>query len=380
MEITLDGRMILPQMIGVGRYLLGLVKALPGAIETSAGDDHLTLWLQSGLPPDHPAWGLAGERVTVRALSLAHMQLRQQWIVPGELRRHPPDLFHYPHFDLPWAVPGRVIATIHDLKYIARPDFFPEQGRIKRLLILLLMRFTVRRSRKIIAVSQNTKIEMQRWLQVESHKVAVISEGVDEKFFSKPGPEAVADFLQRYRLAEPYILFVGERRPHKNLIGLIKAFAILRRMVARPVQLVLAGKSYAGYTAPERTAKELGLAGEVRFLDYVPEADLPLLYHACESLALLSHYEGFGLPILEAMAAGKPVVAADNSSLAEVGGPAAIYVQAEQPEMAAAALRQMLTDRAMRASCIAAGLERARQFSWERCASATLSLYHEALR
>jgi glycosyltransferase involved in cell wall biosynthesis len=374
MHIVIDGRMILPEMTGVGRYIIELTHAL----RDLPGQDTFDVWLQSGLPANHPAWRLEGEHVSVRRLPLAHMELRQQWILPAELRRTHPDLFHYPHFDLPFGVPGKVIANIHDLKYIARPEFFPQTGRIKQLVMLGMMSFTVRRASRVIAVSENARQDIIRRLGALPEKVRVIYHAVNERYFSLPKPATLDDFCRRYHLDNPYLLFVGERRPHKNISGLIQAFNLFRHISPRPYELIIAGKPYAGYQEPERLVEQLGLNGKVRFVDYIPDEDLPLFYRCAEAFALLSYYEGFGLPVLEALASGTPVVCAGATSLPEVCGQAGLLVDPTNPEQAALALAQVISGGERREELVTRGTTWARQFTWEKCAAQTVELYHEA--
>ena len=375
MRIVIDGRMILPQMSGIGRYLISLSRAL-----RDLGDDtSFELWLQEDLSIDHPARKLAGENFQVRVLPVKHMSLSGQWQIPFEAARAHADLLHFPHFDLPWATPGRVVATIHDLKYIAHPEYFPQFEDAKRLAMQIMMSFTCRRAQRVICVSKFTAQDLHERLGAPLHNLRVIPHGVEERFFTPAPPDAIQELRQRFHLDQPFLLFVGERRPHKNLIGLLKAFAIFKRMTNQPYQLVIAGRSHADYKEPEKIAKQFGLSNSICFLDYVAEFDLPLLYQAAEAFILLSYYEGFGLPILEAMAGGAPVVAANCTALPEVVGEAGLLVDPNNPEQAAEALCQIISGGAQREQMIALGRERARQFTWERCAQKTLEIYREAL-
>ena len=230
MQIVIDGRMILSHMTGVGRYVLGLTEALAKL----PGDARYELWLSSRLPAGHPAWKMGTERLDVRQLPLGHMDPRQQWKVPLELRRRRPDLFHYPHFDLPWLTPGRIVATIHDLKYLAKPNFFSDFGRARRLIMLTMMRFTIRRADRIIAVSHCTRRDLIDRLGAAPEKIRVIPEGVEERFFRRTQTTELDQVRQRYGLNKPYLLCVAERRPHKNLPGLLHAFHRFRRAAPVP--------------------------------------------------------------------------------------------------------------------------------------------------
>jgi glycosyltransferase involved in cell wall biosynthesis len=375
MKIVIDGRMILPYMTGVGRYILGL---LPALLRTGP-ELELELLLQKDLPVEHVVRNLTEERLHLEFLAIPHMNLRSQWIIPYALARSRSDLFHYPHFDLPWFTPGPIVSTIHDLKYIARPDYFVHRGRSRRLTIRLMMIHTCRRSYRVIVDSNSTAQDLSHYLGVTSSKIRSIPLGLDRRFSQDIPPPVLERFRRKYALDHPYLLFVGERRPHKNLVGLIEAFALFRRMVNQPYQLVIVGKRYSDYQVPEQVALKRDLVNQVRFIDYLPDEDLPALYRSADAFVLLSFYEGFGLPVLEAMASGIAVVASDRTSLPEVVGEAALLVSPDDPEQVALSLRQVIPGGELREPCIAAGLEHARGFTWERCARLTLDVYREAL-
>lgn len=375
MKIVIDGRMILAEMSGVGRYLVSLCS------ELKAGQDGnvYELWLQDGLPRTHPVWALQGGRLSLRTLPLRQMSLAGQARIPLELRRAQPDLLHYPHFDLPFAAPGPLVATIHDLKYIARPDFFPKMGWSKRWLIRQMTLNTCRRAKRVICDSQAAADDLQNRLGVPAQKLRVVPLGVEQRFFQRIGAAELNAYRQKMGLERPYLLFVGERRPHKNLPGLLAAFKLFRQESGCNYALVIAGKRYSDYNRPEQMVAEMNLQDQVRFLEYVPDDELPYLYQGAQALALVSFYEGFGLPILEAMASGLAVVAADCASLPEVTGPAGLLVAADDPQGIARALRQAAQPGAEQDRLIAAGLERARSFSWEACARQTAQIYEEAM-
>jgi len=375
-RIAIDGRLILPQMSGIGRSLIGLGGALA---RQSADDLTFELWLQAGLPEDHPVRRLASPNLRLVELPAAHMSLRAQARLPLEALRRRPDLYHYPHFDLPWAVPGRVVVTIHDLKYLANRDFFPTQSRLRRLAVALLTRFACRRAARVLCPSAFTAHDLTARLGVPVEKLRPTPHGVEPRFFERLSPAELRGFRRRRGLEQPYILYVGERRPHKNLPGLIQAYARFSAGQPAPPRLVIAGRPYADYRAPEALVERLGLGDRTLFIDYAQENELPALYQAASLFCLLSLYEGFGLPILEAMASGTPTIAAACAALPEVAGEAACLVSPSDPEQTAEAFARLLPDSAERDRAAARGLERARQFTWERCASLTSAAYREAL-
>lgn len=382
MRIVIDGRLILPAMTGIGRYLLNLIPALA---ELAVGEQ-IEVWLQKDLPAAHPAWKLAlpgpaqTARIQLRSLPYRHMSPAGMALLPLDIQRAHPDLLHYPHFDLPPLVPGRVVSTLHDLKYLARPGLFVGLGKTRRLIIRLLARHTARRSQRLIAVSQYTASDAVRLLDADPRKLRVIPHGVEPRFYQPGVPGEIDALRARYGLADAYILFVGERRPHKNLPGLIQAFAHFQRLTPIAYQLVIAGKRYGDYQAPEKLVEHLGLASQVRFIEALPDQDLPALLRGAAACALLSLYEGFGLPLLEAMASGTPVVASNLASLPEVAGAAALLVPPDDPLQAAEALKQAVEAGSPREQLIQRGRRRAREFTWQRCAEQTYRVYREAAR
>jgi glycosyltransferase involved in cell wall biosynthesis len=376
MRVIIDGRLIVPHMTGVGRYLLGLCHGLAalGYAET------FELWLQSSLPSNHPAWELGKSGILLKRTHYAHMSPYGQLRLPLDLLRASPDLLHYPHFDLPWLTPGRIVVTIHDLKYVAYPRFFPRLGQLRSLVIRVMTMYALRRAQLAIVDSAATARDAQQLLKASPQKLRIVPLGVEARFFVQQDAKELEHLLHRYRISQPYILFVGERRPHKNLRGLLQAFAHFLRMSPTPCQLVIAGQRYAPYQEPEQIAETLSIADHVRFLEHVSDFDLPGLYRAASAFVLLSYYEGFGLPVLEAMASQTPVVVSNRASLPEVAGDAAWIVSPDDAEQAVQALYAAIFDEALRSERIQRGLAWARQFTWENTARLTYQIYQEALR
>jgi len=373
MKIIVDARLILPQQTGIGRYLIGLIQA----ISNLSGSDEFEIWVQDNLPSDHQIWSFQSSRVKLHQLPVAHMSVRQQWAIPLKVKRTPHNVFHYPHFDLPFATPGKTVVTIYDLKYIVHPDFFPQLARVKRLVMKIMMAFAVRRAQRVITISNNSLNDIIQQFRIPSEKIRVTYLGVASRYFIKSDTTIIEAYRRRFSRQDPFILFVGERRPHKNIIGVIQSFKTFITMSPKPYQLVIAGKPYADYHEPERLAESLGLADRIHFIDSPPDGDIHLLFQSAEALLLLSRYEGFGLPLLEAMASGTPVIASNTTSLPEVIGDAGIVVPVDDPDITAEALQQIVKGGDKREMCIARGYERARQFTWERCAQQTINIYRE---
>jgi glycosyltransferase involved in cell wall biosynthesis len=376
MKIAIDARMIQPYETGVGRYLIKLAQLLPDI----PGNETYHFIISKSLPADHPIKKINHPRLKLQATNLKTLDVRSQWEVPRELIASKPALFHNPHFDLPFLVPGKAVITIHDLKYIAHPDYFPNIGRIKRFLMWSMMFFAVRRAKMVIAVSENTRMDIIRYLNADPRKIKVTHLGVDSKQFQSQNDDQLANSSPSLPFDNPYLLFVGERRPHKNIVGLIQAFDRFRLLVEKPYHLVIAGMKYGEYDEPESVVEQYKLQDLVHFLDYIPDDDLPDLYKAAQAVVFLSHYEGFGLIPLEAMAAGVPVVAANTTSLPEAVGDAGILVPPGDYERVARAICDVIPGGIHRQGCIARGIERVKQFSWEENAHSTLEVYREALQ
>jgi len=271
------------------------------------------------------------------------------------------------------------IITVHDLiRYfdLKGPGTFIHQPNLRDRFYLSLDYRGVEKATRIIAVSQATKHDLVKHLDIPEERISVIYEGIDHRLF-KPTSRRLVDY--------PYLLFVGSEHPRKNLARLLKAFFILKRERRfKDLKLLKVGKA-GGPEAEFRkhtlqVINELNIPRDVVFTDYVPEEDLPAYYSSAECFILPSLYEGFGLPPLEAMACGCPVIVSNVASLPEVTGEAAIKVNPYDTDSIASTLRQVLTDGYLIRELISKGLERARQFSWEKAARETMEVYQSVER
>jgi glycosyltransferase involved in cell wall biosynthesis len=287
------------------------------------------------------------------------------------MARRPPDLLFIPAHVLPIVHPRRSVVTVHDLGYL----FYPEAHRLlDRLYLDLSTRYNARAASHLIADSSATKRDLIERYGIKPDKITVVYPGYDEATFQPVKDEAAIEAVKaRYGIAGDYILFVGTLQPRKNLARLIEAFADCRLPIA-DCRLVIAGKKGWLYEEIFQQVEELGLEGSVVFTDYVPEGDLPALLSGARLFVFPSLYEGFGLPVLEAMACGTPVVCSSASSLPEVVGDAAVLVDPMDVKGLAMAIERVLGDEELRAKLIEHGFEQAKKFSWERCARETLDV------
>ncbi|MCW5853059.1 MAG: glycosyltransferase family 4 protein [Anaerolineae bacterium] len=357
---------------GINRYISALLTHLPQAgpqFETLAfvGEARLRDAPPPGLRLAYPLWPTANRR----AARIAWEQLAQ----PVALWREGIDLVHGLAYALPLLRTARGVVTVHDLSFLLYPAAF---NRVNRLYLAAITRQSVRRAQAVIADSANTRADLIRLLGVPTDKVVAIPLGVDPQY-APPLPQQVAAFRQRQGLPDRFILYLGTLEPRKNLPMLVRAYAELRRADPAAPKLLLAGGAGWRYAPLLGLVEELGLKDSILFPGYVPQADLPLWYAAAEVLAYPSLYEGFGLPPLEAMACGTPVVVSTASSLPEVVGDAGLLVPSHDSAALAHALNRLLTEADLRAEMRARGLDRAAQFTWLRTAQMTADVYERVL-
>jgi len=364
MRIGIDARLWGEPRSGIGRYTRTLVEALI----RQEPDQHWALYL------DRAAEGIPAGAVT-RCLPWPQRLVWTLWAAPRALRADPVDVFHgVTGFELPVGVPGRLVTTVHDLVPLRWPALVP---RRHRWAVRCLLGGALRRAARVIAVSEATRAELLARYRLAPEKVRVIHEAADPRFGPAAAPARSA-VRARYGLRAPYVLFLGLLEPKKNVGALLGAVARLRAQGAwGPTELVVAGAAGWGPDTG-RAARRLGLDGVTRFLGPVPDADLPALYGEALAFVFPSLWEGFGLPVLEAMAAGTPVVASNRGALPEVTAGAALLVD-PRPAPLAEALGTILGDPGLQARLREAGLTRAAAFSWDRTAAQTLAVYREAL-
>jgi glycosyltransferase involved in cell wall biosynthesis len=370
--------------VGLSAYL-----AHEGADYRSAGVSVYTQQLVTRLPaaapqnqyvafvgPDSPPFDDV-ERVQTR-LPTYRPEVRIGWEQTGlviEAARHGVDLLHGTVNVLPAARRRPSVVTIHDLSFLVTPRTLP---RAKSLYLRYAVRLSARIAQRIIAVSRSTKRDLVESLGVSPEKIDVVYPGVDERFRPLSEDEKTS-FRTGLTEGRPYILHVGTVQPRKNVDVLIRAFARLKAEAHIPHLLLLAGARGWMYDSVFRMVTDLGLQADVRFADYVAPKDLPLWYNCADVFAYPSAFEGFGLPVLEAMACGLPVVTSASSSLLEVAGDAAITVEPGSDEALAQGVGRILNDERLRQRLRSAGLDRASDWTWDATARATAEVYRRTV-
>lgn len=357
MILGIDGRLAnAKRPAGAGHYCREVLRAL---CAMDAG-----LWLHVYLD-EEPVPELPVRRDRIRVLPRAPYWTHR--ILAAELRKRPPDVFFSPIAQVPWRCPCPSLVSVLDLAAWSHPRHFPWR---KRTMMRLQASHAIRTAGHLVAISQSTAAELTRRFAVPATRCSVALPGCGDRFFS-PAPPAPGTIVSG--LPESYVLYLGQVQPRKNLLRLIAAFErVLKAHPALPHHLVLAGGLGWQNDGIYRAAFGSAVADRIQFLDYVPDEQVPTLLAGADVLALVSLWEGFGLPALEAMAAGTAVLASNCSSLPEVVGDAGVLVDPEDVDGMADGLGQLLLDEALRARCVEQGRERAQAFTWERTASAIL--------
>lgn len=303
--------------------------------------------------------------------------LREQVVLSWRLLRLHLDLYHATHYVLPLITPRRVVVTIHDIIHLLYPEFLP--NRLAFVYAQRMIRRSLIRSDRVVADSQNTKSDLMDYFEVDGRKIRRIYPGVAERFLVELPEEEIARELERFDISRPYLLFVGNPKPHKNLDTVVQAYG---RALARggfDADLVcVGGRDGANFKIRER-ARQLGLADRVRLVGHVDDGSLPALYQGATLFLYPTLYEGFGLPVVEAMASGVPVITSHNSALREVAEGYAELVDPLEIDAIAEAIHHCMVDGGHRASLAELGRRRAKDFRWRRTAEQTLEVYMSAL-
>jgi len=373
MRIGIDARMYSTEFTGIGRYVYELTKQLI-AIDTK---NEYVLFMNN---PEYEKFEEPNKRIKKVLVNAHHYSLKEQVSYLFAIYRARLDIMHFTHFNAPIFYKKRSVVTIHDLTL----SFFPGKKMnswFYRTAYNLVLKSAVNHSKKVIAVSENTKSDLIDIVHVNPGKVEVIYEGVGEKFTPRANKEELLTVVKKYGINKDFLLYTGVWRGHKNLVNLIKAFAILREgPEGLDLSLVITGEEDPYYPEVKRTVNELGLEHNVIYTGMVPEDELVALYQSAKIYVFPSLYEGFGLPPLEAMRCGTPVVASKTSCIPEICGENnAIYFDPYDPEDIANSLRRVLLDEGLQEELRGYGLKHSLSFSWEKMAERTLGVYNEVL-
>ncbi|MDQ3916917.1 MAG: glycosyltransferase family 4 protein [Acidobacteriota bacterium] len=371
MHIAIDAHSVGTGLAGNETYAANLVEALAEVDRENGYTVYVTR-------PEAER-RFAGRWPNVRVQkTLPHAPLvRVPFTLSAELRRRPVDLLHVQYTAPPFA-PCPVVATIHDLSFEHLPETFKRRSWMQ---LRLTVRRTARRAAHIIAPSEFTRRDLIETYRLDPERVTAIPLAASPRFRPVEDGGEIGRVRSLYRIGGEYVLAVGSIQPRKNLARLVRAYALLRRERGRSnlPQLVLVGKRAWLYGETLRAIEEEGAGDSVILTGYVSEADLPALYTGALCFAYPSYFEGFGLPPLEAMSCGAPVLAGARTSLPEVVGDAGLLADPFDEGALARALARLIDDDALRAELRARGLRRARSFDWRDTARMTLQVYRRVM-
>ncbi len=373
-HIVIDARR--SQDFGIGTYIRSLVHAL------GIADPHNQYTLivgrdEAGAPKDLP------DNFKIAIYSRNDLDRLDNVAFPVFLRSLRPDLVHIPLNRVPLAMVRPYVVTVHDMSSL----LFEDEGSD---LHMRFRRYRYRRglmrANEVIAVSETTKRDIETLMGIPPAHIHRVYNGLDPAFFAHGNGSDEQEkhrILERYQIQYPFLLYAGNIRPHKNVPRLVEAFAVVRDQLSthpvyKDLRLIIIGDTISQYPSVRQAVIKSRVESVVRFLGFVPFETLRYFYEAATAFVFVSRYEGFGLPPLEAMACGTPVVASNVSSLPEVLGDAAVQVNPTNVFEIARGITEVLLDESLRAALVKCGHEQASRFSWERAAREVLAIYHDA--
>jgi len=387
-RIGIDARFYGPLGKGLGRYTQEIVDNI---INIDKDNDYVIFlgvnnFDEFVIPP---AEALRVKKVKVNVLWYT---LKEQILLPFYFKKERLDLIHFPHFNVPILTMNKFVVTVHDLILTKFPTvrattLSPFIYKLKNLAYRLVIWLALKRAQKVITVSEFTKNDIVDQFHIDPKKIVVTYEGVanlakgnDTLFVRKLDEEGT---LERYKIKDNFLLYIGNAYPHKNLEGLIRVFAAVIKKYPH-LRLVLVGKRDYFYDRVKDYAQSLGLYqndanSPIIFPGYVPDTELEILFKRALFYVFPSLYEGFGLPPLEAMAKGCPVLSSDKSSMPEILGEAAYYFNPDDDAQMMTAIEKMIGDESLRSDLVQKGLIQAKKYNWWECAYATSKIYHTAL-
>jgi glycosyltransferase involved in cell wall biosynthesis len=369
--IGIDARMYGYAQTGIGNYIRHLVND----ITEIDNKNNFVIFLNEEEFDNFP---IKSERIKKVKINSKWYSWKEQLIFPYNLYKEKLDLMHFTHFNSPILYFKKSIVTIHDIT----PYFFPGhkmKSVIRKIGFRLVFWASVKKARKVIAVSNATKKDIVTYFKIKPEKIEVIYEGADQQFRFLEKTEEIESLKHKYQLKKPFLFYTGVWRNHKNLVGLIKAFKLVKEHYQLDINLVLGGKDDPYYPEVRKTWKELGLDQEIIPVGFIDQEELPIFYNAAYAFIIPSFYEGFGLIGLEAMNCGTPVISSNSTSLPEILGEAAVYFDPNKPEEIAEKINLVFKDKVLYNTLRSKGFEQAKKYSWDDMNKKTSKLYQENL-
>jgi glycosyltransferase involved in cell wall biosynthesis len=369
MRIAIDARMMLDRPSGIGTYISELLKNLLLIDKTNS---YFIFTNNKNL-----VCNTAGNAEVIEIKSRP-VSVSEQFVIPGLLIANKIDVFHAPSFVVPFNCPCKTVITLHDLTHIIFKKEFPKRVQWYYNYIL---KHAAKRSSAIITDSNNSKNDIVKYFCINPGHIRTINLGVD-RIYRKIDTEKIEIFKKRFNLSKIFILYNGSKKPHKNVELLLEAFHLSKKKSKIDCLLVITGRrektdKETDFSTIDKKICSLRIEKDVICIGELSSEDLSLLYNAASVFVFPSLYEGFGLPPLEAMACGCPVVVSNISSLPEICGDAALYIDPHNVDSLCDGIQKILSDKNLRNMMIQKGLERVKSFSWDSCARKTLAVYEE---
>lgn len=382
--ICIDARYLFPRMDGIGRYLYNLIDEISTLTELRKDIHFLILEIDEFAEKSPLRFLEKRKNLRFVKMSIFPQTIKNNFL-QFYLRSYHIDLFHYPQFDFPFFMNLPSVVTIHDLNPQIYKNFFRGlKGILKKYASILMNYVALNKASKVIAISKSTKEELVNFYGLKyAKKIEIVCSGVDQKLCDIQKNDFNKNLLETIKSQygfEKYFLYVGNDRPHKNIKNLLRSFRKFKLLNDNNIKFILAGNFvFEGNLKLEEELTKLELQEEV--IHFVPdEEQLICLYLYAEAFLFLSLSEGFGLPILESMALGTPVITSDRSSMKEIGGEAAYLVDPQDIEAITKAMIQIVKFPSSRERLVALGKDQAQKYTWKHCASETLAIYEKILK
>ena len=364
MDIAVEARYLVGNRTGVGRYLLNLLRFLP-----ELSEEH-EYFLYSNRFTEKP---IEHDKINYVELE-GHRLLWKHILLPIEQVKRKFDLVFIPSYSAPLFSFGKTVVTIHDLIATRHPEWTTKNQSFR---FATVVKYAARKANYIIAVSEASRKDILELTGVAQDKVVVVYSGVDEHFQKLPS-EHLIDFTKKYNLQQPFILYVGSIHPRRNIQKLIEAFVHLKKEKQIKHKLILIGLVLQQASQLTKWINDSNIAEDILSVGFVSDEDLVKFYNMADLFIYPSLYEGFGFPVLEAMACGTPVITSNVSSLPEVAGNAAILIDPLNVMEMADSIYRLISNSALRQEFVERGFERCKQFSWRQAAEETLNLFEKA--
>jgi glycosyltransferase involved in cell wall biosynthesis len=350
---------------GIGTYISELMERM---IPADPANQYSLYFAPEDFSCYNYSWGNATKKIN----RSGKYSLREHLTFPFHARREGLDLFFFPHYTKSWWMPCPAVTTVHDLIHLRFPEYLPNP--LAKYYARVIIGRACRSSEVVITGSEATKGDLLELFKIEENKVKVIYNGVDHEIYRPiEDNDRLALFRERHSLSRPFILYVGALKPHKNIPSLLKGYSL--SPLRGDFDLVIATFSGEDREESDKLAVELHIQGNLRYVLSLKKEELTLLYNCAQFLVFPSFYEGFGLPALEAMACGCPVIASNRASLPEVVGEAGLLFDPEEPEELAEKMSLLGNDEALRQELKERGRAQAQKFRWERTAEMTLEVF-----